>query len=308
MVTKKLGSTKRSKLIKQLIRYKWVYFLFLPAFIFAFIFNYMPIFGIQIAFRDYKFVDGIWGSQFVGLKYFIRMFSESTFLTVLYNTLYISFLKIIIIFPAGILLALLLNEIRAGRAKRIYQTISYMPYFLSWVVLSGIVRRILALDGPVNVIIEMLGGDPQLLLTKVNAFVPILVISELWQAIGWNSIIFLAAMTSVPKELYESADIDGAGRIRKMRSITLPSILPVILIMFILRLGSIMNAGFDQIFNLYSPVVYSVGDIIDTYVYRIGMTDMNFSYSTAVGLFKNVVGLALVLITSSLTRKTEGTL
>ena len=292
----------------KLSRYKWVYLLFLPAFLFAFVFNYMPMYGVQIAFKEYRAISGIWGSNWVGLRHFMRMFREPTFLLVMRNTVFISFLKIVVIFPSGIVFALLLNEIFSRWLKRIYQTISYLPHFLSWIVLAGVIRMLLSLDGPINAVIAMFGGRPELWLSRSSVFVPILVISDLWQSMGWNSIIYLAAITSVSRELYESADLDGAGRIRKMVSITIPSIAPVISILFILRLGGILNAGFEQIFNLYNPMVYGVADIIDTYVYRVGLINMNFSYSTAIGLFKNVIGLALVLATNRITRSTEGAL
>jgi putative aldouronate transport system permease protein len=298
----------KKNLFAQLNRYKWIYVLFLPLFIFAFIFNYMPMYGVQIAFKEFRPVDGIWGSKWAGLKYFIRMFREPTFLIVFRNTLIISFLKIGIVFPAGILFALLLNEIAAPVAKRVYQTISYLPHFLSWIVLASIIRDITAIDGPINFITEKFGASPQVYLSSSSAFVPILIISDLWHTMGWNSIIYLAAVTGISKELYESADLDGAGRVRKIISITLPSIAPVILIMFILRLGGVLNAGFDQILNLYNPMVYGAGDIIDTYVYRVGLMQMNFSYSTAIGLFKNVVGLLLVLTTNALANRMEGSL
>jgi putative aldouronate transport system permease protein len=297
-----------NELTGKLNRYKWIYLLFLPTFVFAFIFNYMPMYGVQIALKEFRPIDGIWGSKWVGFKYFIRMFREPTFLLVFRNTVIISFLKIAIVFPAGVLFAILLNEIKAPMAKRAYQTISYLPHFLSWIVLAGVIRDIAAIDGPINFITEKFGMAPQTFLSNSKLFVPILIISDLWQTVGWNSIIYLAAITGIAKELYESADLDGAGRVAKVFSITLPSIAPVILIMFILRLGGVLNAGFDQILNLYNPMVYGVGDIIDTYVYRVGLLQMNFSYSTAIGLFKNLVGLALVLTTNSLTSRMEGSL
>lgn len=293
----------RRRLWIQIKRYKWIYVLFIPALIVLVVFSYLPMAGIQIAFRDYRYAKGIWGSDFVGFKYFERMFREATFMRVLRNTLWISFLKVIIVFPGGILFALLLNEISQQRVKRFYQTASYLPHFLSWIVLAGIMRDLLALNGPVNAIIEALGGKPRVLLADSKLFVPILIISDLWQTMGWNSIVFLAAITGVSKELYESAEIDGAGRIQKIVSITLPSIMPVILVMFLLRLGSIMSAGFDQVFNLYSPVVYSVGDVIDTYSYRIGLINVDYSYSTAIGLFKNVVGVTLMVAVNLMSRK-----
>jgi putative aldouronate transport system permease protein len=297
---------KQKTLFAKLNRYKWVYVLFLPAFLAAFVFNYMPMYGIQIAFKDFRAVAGIWGSPFVGLKHFVRMFREPTFLMVMRNTIFISFLKIVIVFPSGIIFALFLNEITTQGLKKVYQTISYLPHFLSWIVLAGIVREITSLEGPVNALIAMAGGTPRMFLTDTAAFIPILIITSIWQTMGWNSIIYLAAIAGISKELYESADLDGAGRYRKMISITIPSILPAILIMFILRLGQILNAGFDQILNLYNPMVYSVADIIDTYVYRVGLIQMNFSYSTAIGLFKNLVGLILVITTNTITRRAEG--
>jgi len=300
------GAGSKSLLLAKLNRYKWVYLLFLPLFSFAFVFNYMPMYGIQIAFKNFRAVDGIWGSRWTGFNYFIRMFREPTFLGVFRNTLVISFLKIGLVFPSGILFALLLNEIAAPAAKRIYQTISYLPHFMSWIVLAGIVRDITAIDGPINFILAKFNIAPQVFLANSKLFVPILIISDLWQTVGWGSIIYLAAITGISKELYESADMDGAGRIRKIISITIPSILPVILILFILRLGGVLSAGFDQILNLYNPLVYSVADILDTYMYRVGIEQINYSYSTAIGLFKNVVGLLLVLTTNYLSRRVEG--
>ena len=302
------GAASSNKLtLSKFNRYKWVYLLFLPMFAFAFVFDYMPMYGIQIAFKGFRPADGIWGSQWVGLRYFIRMFREPTFLRIFRNTLYISFLKIGIIFPSGIIFALLLNEIYSSTAKRVYQTISYLPHFMSWIVIAGLIRDVTAIDGPINFIMErFFKMSPLVFLANSRVFVPVLVISDLWHSMGWGSIIYLAAITGISKELYESADMDGAGRIRKIVSITLPSILPVILIMFILRLGSVLNAGFEQIFNLYNPLVYEVADIIDTYTYRVGLMQMSFSYSTAIGLFKNVVGLILVLTTNYFSRRVEG--
>jgi putative aldouronate transport system permease protein len=283
-----------------------VYLLFLPAFTFAFVFNYMPMYGIQIAFKQFRYSGGIWGSPFVGFRHFIRMFTEYGFLQIMRNTLVIYFFKTLVGFPAPILFALALNEIKAGLPKKIYQTISYLPHFLSWVILAGIIRQLTAFEGPINTLLGFFGREPKLFLTDTKLFVPILVVTDVWQSIGWGSIIYLAAIAGVSAELYESADLDGAGKIRKMWSITLPSILPVIMILFILHLGSVLNAGFDQVFNLYNPIVYSVADIIDTYVYRVGLIGGEFSYTAAIGLFKNVVGVILVVTTNMLTKKMEG--
>ena len=280
---------------KRMWKYRNMYIMLLPALAAMILFKYVPLYGIQIAFKKFVSVKGIWGSEWVGLKYFLRMFREYTFLRVLRNTLWISFLKLFISYPFGVIFALLINEIYHLRFKKIIQTISYLPHFISWVIIAGIMKNLLSLNGPVNHIIETLGGEKIYFLTKSEAFVPIILVSDIWQTMGWSSIIFLAAIAGISPELYEVAQIDGANRIKCMRYITLPSIMPVVTIMFILRIGRILNAGFDQIFNLYSPIVYDVADIIDTYVYRVGLVDIDFSYSTAIGLFKNVVGVILML-------------
>ena len=233
----------------------------------------------------------------------MRMFREYTFLSVLRNTLLISFLKLAICFPAGVVFALLLNEIGNLRLKKAAQTISYLPHFISWVVLGGIVKTLFSLNGPVNALVALFGGEKTMYLTKSGYFIPILILTEIWKTMGWGSIVYLAAIAGVPAELYESAQMDGASRLQRMRYITFPSILPVVVTLFILRVGNIMNAGFDQIFNLYSPIVYDVADIIDTYSYRVGLLDNDFSYSTAIGLFKNVIGVALMLSVNQLSRR-----
>lgn len=284
---------------------RYLYMMLIPAIAAMMLFNYAPLYGIMIAFKKYKPLKGIMGSNWVGFEYFIRMFKEYTFLTVLRNTLWISFLKLIICFPAGVIFALLLNEISVLRFKKTVQTISYVPHFISWVVIAGIIRSFLSLDGPLNQLINALGGEKVMFLSKSNYFIPILILSSLWQNMGWGSIVYLAAIAGIPAELYESAQIDGATRIQRIRYITFPCITPVVLVMFIMRVGHIMNAGFDQVFNLYSPIVYDVADIIDTYAYRVGLLNQNFSYSTAIGLFKNVVGVLLMLLVNYLTGKTN---
>ena len=283
--------------------YRYLYLMLLPAIAAMLFFHYVPMYGIQIAFKDFKPRQGIWGSDWVGLKYFMRMFREYTFLSVLRNTLLISFLKLAICFPAGVVFALLLNEIGNLRLKKAAQTISYLPHFISWVVLGGIVKTLFSLNGPVNALVALFGGEKTMYLTKSGYFIPILILTEIWKTMGWGSIVYLAAIAGVPAELYESAQMDGASRLQRMRYITFPSILPVVVTLFILRVGNIMNAGFDQIFNLYSPIVYDVADIIDTYSYRVGLLDNDFSYSTAIGLFKNVIGVALMLSVNQLSRR-----
>lgn len=287
------------------VKHKYLFLMLLPALIYMFIFNYLPMYGITIAFKHYNFSKGILGSEWVGFENFERLFStSSSFSRVMRNTLVISGLKLVVVFNACIILALLINEVRAKLFKRIVQNISYLPHFLSWVIIGSILIEMLSLSkGVVNQIIEMLGGTPIYFLTDKAWFLVILVSSDMWQSIGWGSIIYLAAMTGVDPALYESARMDGAGRIRQMFSITLPSISNVIAIMFILQIGGILHAGFDQIFNLYNYRVYEVADIIDTYAYRIGLQEGNFSLSTAVSLFQNVVGLILVILTNYVAKR-----
>ena len=293
----------RILLHKRMWRYRLMYLMLLPAMAAMILFHYVPLYGIQIAFKKFVSVQGIWGSQWVGLRYFIRMFKEYTFLNVLKNTLWISFLKLFISFPCGVLFALILNEITHIRFKKAMQTVSYLPHFISWVVIAGIIRNILSMNGPINQFLVLLGKEKIYFLTKSNAFIPIIIISDIWQSMGWASVVYIAAIAGIPLELYESAQIDGANRLQRIVYITLPSIIPVIMLMFVLRTGRIMNAGFDQIFNLYTPIVYDVADIIDTYVYRVGLIDLDFSYSTSIGLFKNAVGVVLMLTVNMITQR-----
>ena len=295
----------RKPLRVRIHEYRYLYLMLIPAVAAMIIFCYAPMYGIQIAFKNYKPRSGIWGSQWVGFKYFLRMFREQTFMTVLRNTLVISGLRLVICFPAGVIFALMLNEIGNQRLKKVAQTISYMPHFVSWVVLGGIVKSLLSLNGPVNALVKLCGGTPAIWLTKSNYFIPIVLVTDIWKSMGWGSIVYLAAMAGIPMDQYESAEIDGASRFQRIWYITLPSILPVVMTMFNLRIGNIMSAGFDQIFNLYSAAVYDVADIIDTYSYRVGLIDNNFSYSAAIGLFKNVLGFALMIAVNQLTKTTN---
>ena len=295
----------RKPLRVRIHEYRYLYLMLIPAVAAMIIFCYAPMYGIQIAFKNYKPRSGIWGSQWVGFKYFLRMFREQTFMTVLRNTLVISGLRLVICFPAGVIFALMLNEIGNQRLKKVAQTISYMPHFVSWVVLGGIVKSLLSLNGPVNALVKLCGGTPAIWLTKSNYFIPIVLVTDIWKSMGWGSIVYLAAMAGIPMDQYESAEIDGASRFQRIWYITLPSILPVVMTMFILRIGNIMSAGFDQIFNLYSADLYDVADIIDTYSYRVGLIDNNFSYSAAIGLFKNVLGFALMIAVNQLTKTTN---
>ncbi|WP_246067144.1 ABC transporter permease [Paenibacillus koleovorans] len=291
------------RLLREMYRYRYVYALLLPALAIMIIFRYVPMYGVQIAFKNFMIGKGIMGSEWVGLKQFQRMFDEPTFLQVLRNTLVISGLGLVFGFPAPIFLAIILNEIRLKWFKRVTQTISYLPHFISWVVLAGIIKEILSMNGLINKIITFFGGTPALYLVNSNWFVQILILSGIWQGIGWGSIIYLAAIAGIDKHLYEAAAIDGASRVKQAWHITLPSIMPVVFLMFLLRIGNLLENNFDQIFNLYTPLVYSVGDVIQTYVYRVGLVSLDFSYSAAIGLFQNVIGFILLLVVNFSSRK-----
>ncbi|MGN7165364.1 ABC transporter permease [Paenibacillus cellulositrophicus] len=305
---KTVGKRRESRLAYNWKRYKKNKYLFLllaPVLLWYGIFHYAPMYGIQLAFKDFYIMKGIWASPWVGVKHFHYMFAMSPdFWNIMRNTLVISFYHIVFGFPAPIILALLFNEIRFSLFKKIAQTISYLPHFLSWIVLGGILIMLLSPNtGVVNDLIKMLGFQPIYFLGDESYFRFTLVVSAIWKEVGWGMIIYLAALAGVDQQLYEAAVIDGANRWKQTLYITIPSILPVISILLILRVGGILDAGFDQILNLYSPAVYGVSDILDTYVYRVGLQNGQYSLTTAVGLFKNVVALVLVLSTNFIVKK-----
>lgn len=285
-------------------RFSSYYLMLLPAVAGFIIFDYIPMYGVIIAFKKYSITKGIFESPWNGMENFNELFNSFFFWRVLKNTIIISGLKTLFGFPAPILLAILLNELRHLLFKKVVQTISYLPYFMSWVVLAGIIKEILSpTRGIVNYMITLFGGEPIYFLVSVKYFVFTLISTHVWQSIGWGSIIFLAAIAGINQEQYEAARIDGANRIKQMWHITLPSLIPTITIVFILQLGYILSAGFDQIFNLYNPGVYAVADVIDTYAYRVGFEESKYSFSAAVGLFKNLVGLILVLSANYIVKK-----
>jgi putative aldouronate transport system permease protein len=279
--------------------------LLLPALVWYSVFSYGPLYGVQLAFKDFRILEGISGSPWVGFKYFEMMLNGSQdFFLIIRNTLVLSCYHIIFGFPAPIILALLFNELRLQWFKKLAQSISYLPHFFSWVILSGFLITILSpSSGVVNHIISFIGLKPIYFLGDPDYFRFTLVISSIWKEIGWSSIIYLAALASTDPQLYEAAVIDGASRWKQMLHITLPSLLPVIAIMFIFRIGGILDAGFDQVLNLYTPATYQVADILDTYVYRLGLEQMQYGFATAVGLFKNVIAFTLVLLANYLVKK-----
>jgi putative aldouronate transport system permease protein len=281
-----------------------LYLLLLLPLVSIFIFKYLPIYGIIIAFKDYRIASGFWASQWNGFYHFKKLFANIYFWRIFRNTLIISFLRLAFGYPAPIILALMFNEVAGMRFKRIVQSISYLPHFLSWVVLAGIIIEILSPQrGIVGLIYNWIGREPVYLLTSKTFFRPLLVVTAIWKAVGWQTIVYLAAISTIDPGLYESADIDGANRFQKAIFITVPSLIPVMVILFILRIGHILDAGFDQIFNLYNPLVYEVADIIDTYVYRSGIVNGKYDFTTAVGLFKNVLGVILILGANKIIKK-----
>ncbi|NOU86309.1 ABC transporter permease subunit [Paenibacillus sp. LMG 31460] len=291
--------------------HRFYYYLIIPGMLYFLIFDYIPMFGIIVAFKDispFEGVSAIFTSEWVGFKHFIRFWNSYYFWNVMRNTLLISGYKLLFGFPASILLALLLNELRHAVYKRIVQTISYLPHFISTVVVAGLAMMVLSTDGGmVNAIIVQFGGQPIHFLGDPTYFRSVLIISHVWQTIGWGSILYLAAMTGIDPGLYEAAKMDGAGRTRQAWHITLPGIAPVIVILLILSIGGLLNAGFEKVLLLYSPAVYEVADIIDTYVYREGLSKLDYSFATAVGLFKNVLAMFLILGANYMAKKMNQT-
>lgn len=276
----------------------------LPGVIYFIVFKYLPMWGIVVAFQDFSVFQGIRGSEWVGLEHFRRMFGDSEFYLVFRNTLLISLYKLIWGFPGPIILALLLNEVRNLGYKRAIQTLVYLPHFLSWVIVGGIFINLLSPStGAVNAVIKFFGFEPIFFLIDPDWFRTVLVAGDIWKSVGWGAIVYLATLAGINPHLYEAATVDGANRWKQTLYISLPSLMPVIVILFLLNLSHILDVGFEQIFVLYNPFVYSVSDVIETYVYREGITQGQFSYTTAVGLFKSVIGLVLVVAMNRLVKK-----
>ncbi|WP_168120035.1 ABC transporter permease subunit [Paenibacillus sp. HB172176] len=290
--------------LKHFRRYWDLYLILLPGLLHLILFRYVPLWGILIAFQDYSPFAGMKGSDWVGLKHFNAMFHDAEFAKLLKNTFLISIYKIVWGFPGPILLALMLNEVRRTLFKRWFQTLVYLPHFLSWIIIGGILFNLLSPStGVINDVLKAFGMEPILFLASPEWFRTILVASDLWKEIGWGTIIYLAALSSVDPQLYEAAIMDGANKWKQTIYITLPSIMGTIVILFLLRLGNILEVGFEQIFVLYNPLVYDVADVFETYIYREGITRGNFSYTTAIGLFQNVVGLLLVVLANQASKK-----
>ncbi len=275
----------------------------LPGMLFLFVFSYIPMFGIIMAFQDYVPAKGILGSKYVGLKHFKYMFSLPDIGQIFANTMIIAIGKIILGTFMAICFAILLNEIRSKFFKKSVQTIVYLPHFLSWVVLAAVVVNMVNLDGIVNVLLETIGIGKINFLGSNTWFRPMIILTDVWKEFGYNSIVYLAAITAIDPGLHEAAAMDGAGWWKRVWHITLPGMLPIILLMAAMNLTSILSAGFDQIYNLYSPMVYQTGDVLDTYVYRMGLISRQYSFSTAVGLLRSVVGMILMLSANAFAKK-----
>jgi putative aldouronate transport system permease protein len=278
-----------------------------PALVFILVFNYFPMYGVLMAFQDYSLFKGFFGSPWAGFKHFEMFFNSPDFFRVIKNTIVISLLKLVINFPAPILLALMLNEVRNMAFKKVIQTISYLPHFLSWVIVSGFTISILSVDnGSLNILLQSLGliDKPINFLSLPQYFWGIIVTTNLWKEIGFATIVYLAAIAGVNPSLYEAASIDGASKFKQIFLITLPSITPVIIIFLILNIGSLLNAGFDDLLLLgKSPMLRDVAEVIDTYAYRIGIINNRFSYAAAVGLFKAIISVGLLTMANYLSRR-----
>jgi len=294
-------SSSRWKHVK---RDRYLYLLLLPGLLTIFLFKYVPMYGIIIAFKEYNILLGVFESPWVGFKQFERLFRTPDFITIFRNTFLISLYKLIFGFPAPIILALLLNELRNGFFKRFTQSVLYLPHFLSWVIFTGIIVAFLnPVDGLVNYILLALDMKPINFMIIPDYFRTLLVSTHIYKEMGWGTIIYLAAMSGVNPDLYEAARVDGANKFKQMWHVTIPSIRSVIYILLILDLGGILEAGFMQVFLLYNPLVYEVADIIDTYVYRVGIQSANYSLATAAGLFKSVIALVLIYTANKIVQK-----
>ncbi|MCS7464360.1 ABC transporter permease subunit [Paenibacillus doosanensis] len=292
-----------SRVVKDFVLNKYLYLMMLPVLVYYAIFHYAPMYGAIIAFKDYTPMKGILGSPWVGLANFQDFFSSYYFWRILKNTIVISAYSLCFEFPAPIILAILINEVRNAAFKRVVQSITYMPYFISLVVICGMIKDFTNSDGIINMIYTYFGGDGQAMLQKPELFRGIYIVSEIWQKIGWESIIYIAALMSIDQEQYEAARMDGAGRFKQILHITLPGILPTITIMFILRMGNLLNVGFEKIILLYNPATYDTADVINTFVYRKGLLEFGWSYSSAVGLFNSVINLILLISANWISRK-----
>jgi len=293
---------------RQALRRDWqLYSLAILPLLFFLIFRYLPMLGNVIAFRRFQPGGSVFGERWVGLRYLRMFLSDPTFWDVFTNTLVLGALTLLFCFPLPIVLALLLNELRSRRLKRFVQSVSYLPHFLSIVIVAAMVMQLVSVDGAVNQFVRALGGEAVPFLQQAGWFRTIYVSSEVWQTVGWGTILYLAALTAVDEDLYEAARIDGANRWRQTWHVTLPGIRPTMVTLLILNIGTFMAVGFEKILLLYNPLTYPTADVISTYLFRVGIVSSNFSYAAAIGLFESVIGLTLVLSANAISRRTVGT-
>lgn len=300
---KKQKANINSHRLKHVRSYIPLYMLLLPTLIFYLLFCYKPMYGVLIAFKDFEPATGFSSSPWVGLKHFKTFFESYYFARVMKNTVIISGASILFCFPAPIILALLMNEIKSSKFKKTVQSITYIPHFISLITICGMIKVFTGGNGIVTNIVGFFGGSRESLLNNPDYFVPIYIISDIWQGIGWGTIVYLAALTGVDQELYEAAATDGAGRLRQVWHITLPCILPTIITMFLLRMGSALTVGYEKIILLYNYATYETADVISSFVYRSGLQESQWSFSTAVGLFNSVINLIFLVVSNTISKK-----
>jgi len=297
-----------SRLKSNMSKYYQLYLLIIPVLLYYIIFHYGPMYGAQIAFKRFTPAEGILGSSWVGFENFIKYYNSYYFWRLIKNTVLLNLTDLVFGFPAPIILALLINEVRSNKYKRTVQTITYIPHFVSLVVICGLLKDMLNTNGLINYMVNIIfGREPVPYLLNPQYFRTIYVASGIWQQVGWGSIIYLAAITGIDQELYEAATVDGAGRFRKILNITIPCIAPTIIIMFIMRLGQMMNVGVEKVLLLYNPATYETSDVISTFVYRKGLLEMDYSYSAAVGLLNSVINFLLVVAANSISKRVSET-
>lgn len=304
--TEAIGRPKvKRKKFGKVVAKEWQLYVFaLPAIIYLFIFNYIPMYGASIAFKDFRAVDGILGSEWVGFEYFIKFFNSFKFETVLSNTLILSFMELVISFPMPIILALMLNQVKNYKYKKFVQTVTYSPYFISMVVMVGMLFLFLSPNtGLINTVIEKFGGESIHFMAKSSMFRWIYVLSGVWQSTGYGTIIYMAALASVSPELYDSAKIDGCGKFNLIRYIDIPHLFPTMIILLILQVGRIMNIGFQKSYLMQNSLNLQTSEIISTYVYKVGLIDQQYSYSTAIGIFNSVINIILLISVNSISKK-----
>lgn len=300
------ASDKSRTTLKTVLKYKHIYIILLPAILYYLTFHYAPMGGLAIAFQKYSITKGIFHSKWIGLENFKTFITDIYFWRLLRNTLMINFWNLIFGFPAPIIFALLLNEIKRDRFKKSVQTITYMPHFLSVVVVSSMILTFFATNGPINSIISMLGGNKVTFMTEPKYFYRIYVISDIWQQLGWGSIIYIAAISGIDQELYDAAQVDGANRWRQLIHVTIPGIMGTIMILLIMRIGRMLSLGYDKIILLYNESIYETADVISTYVYRRGLLNGEYGYSAAVGMFNSVFNFIFLMSANMISKKATG--